>query len=75
VGSGWTEASLSLREGLTRCSEARSRSREVELLACWVAAHAMKPLISLWIRRPSVVDGFGIVQRKIDVAARFRLAL
>jgi hypothetical protein len=38
VGSGWTEASLSRREGLARCSEVGSQSREVELSVSWTSA-------------------------------------
>jgi hypothetical protein len=70
-GSGWTDASLSRREGLARCSEAGSRSREAELSACWTAAHSRSPLISPWIRRPSVVDGSDMVQSKIATATMF----
>jgi hypothetical protein len=75
VGSWWTEASLSWREGPVRCFEADSRSQEAEFSACWTAAHSRRPLISPWIRCPSVVDGSGIVRSKIVVAARFWLAL
>jgi hypothetical protein len=75
VGLGWTEASLSRREGLAWSSEAGSQSREVELSAYWTTTDSRSPRISPWIQSPSVVDGSGMVRSKIAAATRFLLAL
>jgi hypothetical protein len=71
VGLEWTEASLTKREGPARCPEASSQSRKNELSACWTTTHSKSPRISLWIRRPSVVEGSGMVRSKIAAAVRF----
>jgi hypothetical protein len=63
------------REGAARCSEGSPRLREAELSACQTVAPSRRPLSLPWIRRPSVVDGFGIVRRNIAAAARLWLAL
>jgi hypothetical protein len=54
-----------------RCFEGSPHLREAELSACRIAASSRRPLSSPWIRRPSVVDGSGIVRSSIAAAARF----
>jgi hypothetical protein len=62
------------REDVARCSEGHPRLREAELSVHWTVASSRRPLSSPWIRRPSVVDGSGIVRSSIAAAARFWLA-
>jgi hypothetical protein len=59
------------REDVARCSEGHPRLREVELSARRTAESSRRSLSLPWIRRPSVVDGSGIVQSNIAAAARF----
>jgi hypothetical protein len=70
VRSVWTEAFRMCWEGAARCSEGSPRLQEAELSACRTAASSRRPLSSPWIRRPSVVDGSGIVRSNIAAAAR-----
>jgi hypothetical protein len=58
------------REGVTRCSKGSPRLREAELSAYRTAASSRRLLSSRWIRRPSMVDGSGIVRSNIAAAAR-----
>jgi hypothetical protein len=62
-------------EDIARCSEGSPRLREAELSVHRTAASSRRPLSSPWIRRPSVVDGFGIVRSNIAAAARLWLVL
>jgi hypothetical protein len=59
------------REDVVRCFEGHPCLREAELSARRTAAFSRRPLSSPWIRRPSVVDGFGIARSSISVAAIF----
>jgi hypothetical protein len=61
VGSRWTKASLSKREGPTRCSEVGSQSREAKLSTYRTATYSKNPRISLWIQRPLMVEGYNMV--------------
>ena len=56
------------------CSEAPPRRREVELLACCIAAVSRRSRSSPRTHRPSVVEGSGIAQTSIAAAATFWLA-
>jgi hypothetical protein len=58
-------------EDVARCSEGHPRLREVELSARRTAASSRRSLSSPWIRRPSVVDGSGIVRSSIAAVASF----
>jgi hypothetical protein len=58
------------QEGVARCLEGSPCLREAELSACRTTASSRRPLSSPWIRRPSVVDGSGIVRSNIATAAR-----
>jgi hypothetical protein len=68
---GADEASRMRREDIARCSEGHPRLREAELSARRTAASSRRSLSSPWIRRPSVVDGSGIVRSSIAAATRF----
>jgi hypothetical protein len=59
------------REDAVRRSEGHPHLREAELSARRMAAFSRRSLSSPWIRRPSVVDGSGIVRSNIAAAARF----
>jgi hypothetical protein len=67
----WTEASRTNREVAAPCSKGYPCLWEAELSARWTAASSRRFLSSPWIRRPSVVDGSGIVWSSIAAAARF----
>jgi hypothetical protein len=67
----WTEASRMNREVAARCSGGYPCLREAELSARRTATSSRRFLSSPWIRRPSVVDGFGIAPSSIAAAARF----
>jgi hypothetical protein len=59
------------QEDVARCSEGHPRHREAELSARRTAESSRRSLSSPWMRRPSVVDGSGIVRSRIAAAARF----
>jgi hypothetical protein len=59
------------REDVARGSEGSPRLREAELSARRTVASSRRSLSSPWIRRPSVVDGSGIVRSSIVAGARF----
>jgi hypothetical protein len=59
------------REGVARCSEGHPHLQEAELSARRTAASSKRSLSLPWIRRPSVVDGSGIVRSSITAVARF----
>jgi hypothetical protein len=56
---------------IARCSEGHPCLREAELLARRTATSSKRFLSSPWIRRPSVVEGSGIIRSSIAAAARF----
>jgi hypothetical protein len=58
------------REDTVRCSEGSARQREAELSARRTVVPSRRSLSSPWIRRPSVVDGSGMVRSSIAAAAR-----
>jgi hypothetical protein len=62
-----------LHESGSRCVMLRGQPclREAELSARRTAASSRRFLSSPWIRRPSVVDGFGIARSSIAAAAGF----
>jgi hypothetical protein len=59
------------REVAARCSGGHPCLREAELSARRTAASSRRFLSSLWIHRPSVVDGSGFARSSIAAAARF----
>jgi hypothetical protein len=57
--------------GRCQCSKGHPCLREAEFSARRTVASSRRSLSSPWIRRPSVVDGSGIVRSSIAAAARF----
>jgi hypothetical protein len=73
--SGWTEASFSHATDGVGWSGSGPHRQDVELSACYTAAHLRRARSSPWACRPSRVDGLGIVRRRIAMVATLWLAL